>query len=187
MSTLRASRRQHSKAEEGCCQHLPFPWQCPCPGECIRLLWYHPLRPIPHALITPCSHSRFRIPHPSVPFLWDPVCCLLGLPRWLRGKEFTYNTGAAEDSSSIPALGISPGEGHGTPFQYSCLGNPMNSGVWRALQSMGSQSVRHDQSHWAHMHVLLVHRMKWFTEVRITGFKRYEGEQDRVLLQSLQT
>jgi len=25
-----------------------------------------------------------------------------------------------------------PGEGNGNPFQYSCLGNPMDRGVWRA-------------------------------------------------------
>ena len=26
----------------------------------------------------------------------------------------------------------SPGEGHGNPIQYSCLGNPMDRGTWRA-------------------------------------------------------
>ena len=26
----------------------------------------------------------------------------------------------------------SPGEGNGNPFQYSCLGNPMDRGDWRA-------------------------------------------------------
>ena len=25
-----------------------------------------------------------------------------------------------------------PGEGDGNPLQYSCLGNPMNRGAWRA-------------------------------------------------------
>ena len=28
------------------------------------------------------------------------------------------------DVGSIPGLGRSPGEGHGKPLQYSCLGNP---------------------------------------------------------------
>ena len=28
--------------------------------------------------------------------------------------------------------GRSPGEGHGNPLQYSCLGNPMDRGAWRA-------------------------------------------------------
>ena len=32
------------------------------------------------------------------------------------------------DSSSIPGLGRSPGDGNGSTLQYSCLGNPMNTG-----------------------------------------------------------
>ena len=34
---------------------------------------------------------------------------------------------------SIPGLGRSPGEGNGNPLQCSCLGNPMDRGVWRAI------------------------------------------------------
>ena len=37
----------------------------------------------------------------------------------------------AEDWGSIPGLGRSPGEENGNPFQYSCLGNPMDRGAWR--------------------------------------------------------
>ena len=33
---------------------------------------------------------------------------------------------------SIPVLGRSLGGGNGNPLQYSCLGNPMDRGVWRA-------------------------------------------------------
>ena len=33
----------------------------------------------------------------------------------------------------IPGLGRSPGEGNGNPLQYSCLGNPMDRGDWRAI------------------------------------------------------
>ena len=36
------------------------------------------------------------------------------------------------DAGSIPRLGRSPGEGKGNPLQYSCLGNPMDRGSWRA-------------------------------------------------------
>ena len=46
---------------------------------------------------------------------------------WLSGKESTFQAG---DSSLIPGLGRSPGEGNGNPLQYPCLGNPMNRGVW---------------------------------------------------------
>ena len=32
----------------------------------------------------------------------------------------------------IPGSGRSPGEGNGNPFQYPCLGNPMDKGAWWA-------------------------------------------------------
>ena len=31
----------------------------------------------------------------------------------------------------IPGLERSPGGGHGNPFQYSCLENPMDRGAWQ--------------------------------------------------------
>ena len=44
------------------------------------------------------------------------------------GKESVYNAG---DPDSIPGCGRSPGERNGNPFQYSCLGNPMDRGAWQ--------------------------------------------------------
>ena len=38
----------------------------------------------------------------------------------------------AGDSGSNPELGRSPGEGNGTPLQFSCLENPMDGGAWWA-------------------------------------------------------
>ena len=32
----------------------------------------------------------------------------------------------------MPGLGRSQGEGNGNPPQYSCLGNPMDKGAWKA-------------------------------------------------------
>ena len=55
-------------------------------------------------------------------------------------KTLAWN---AEDAGSIPGLRRSPGEGHGTPFQYACLENSMDREPG-GLQSMGSQRVRHD-------------------------------------------
>jgi len=52
-----------------------------------------------------------------------------GLPWRLSGKESACNVG---DASLIPGLGRPPGEGNGTPLQYSCLGNPMDRGDWWA-------------------------------------------------------
>ena len=36
------------------------------------------------------------------------------------------------DAGSIPGSGRSPGGGNGNPPQYSCLGNPLDRGAWRA-------------------------------------------------------
>ena len=45
----------------------------------------------------------------------------------LDAKVPAYNEG---DPGSIPGLGRSPGEGNGSPLQYSCLENPMDGGAW---------------------------------------------------------
>ena len=42
------------------------------------------------------------------------------------GKETAYNAG---DTGSIPRRGRFPAGGNGNPFQFSCLGNPMNRGA----------------------------------------------------------
>ena len=47
-------------------------------------------------------------------------------------KNPPANAGDLRDSSSIPGLGRSPVKGKGNPLQYSCLGNPMGRGAWRA-------------------------------------------------------
>ena len=39
----------------------------------------------------------------------------------------------AGDPGSIPGWGRSPGEGNGSPLQYSCLENPMDRGAWWAV------------------------------------------------------
>ena len=36
------------------------------------------------------------------------------------------------DTGLSPGSGRSPGEGNGNPLQYSCLGNPIDRGAWRA-------------------------------------------------------
>ena len=48
------------------------------------------------------------------------------------GSDSKESTCSAEDMSSTPGLGRSPGEGNGYPFQYSCLDNPMDRGAWWA-------------------------------------------------------
>ena len=48
------------------------------------------------------------------------------------GPEVTASACSAGDPGSIPEWGKSPGEGNGSPLQYSCLENPMEEGAWWA-------------------------------------------------------
>ena len=61
-------------------------------------------------------------------FGWDSE--VEGFPRWLSGKEPTYNTGVIGVAGSIPRLGRFPRGVHGNPLQYSGLENPMDRGAW---------------------------------------------------------
>ena len=54
---------------------------------------------------------------------------VLGFPWWFRCKESACNVG---DLGSVPELGRSPGDGNGSPLQYSCLENSMDRGTWWA-------------------------------------------------------
>ena len=47
-------------------------------------------------------------------------------------KNSLSNGGDARDAGLNPGLGRPPGEGNGTPLQYSCLENPMDRGAWWA-------------------------------------------------------
>ena len=42
------------------------------------------------------------------------------------------NAGDVRDASLIPGSGRSPGGGHDSPLQDSCLENPMDRGAWQA-------------------------------------------------------
>ena len=47
-------------------------------------------------------------------------------------KNPPSNAGDTGDWSEIAGLGRSPQGGNGNPLQYSCLGNLMDRGAWRA-------------------------------------------------------
>ena len=60
---------------------------------------------------------------------------MYGLPSQvaLVIKNQPASAGDIRDAGSVLGLGRSPGGGHGSPLQYSCLENPMGRGVWRAM------------------------------------------------------
>ena len=48
-------------------------------------------------------------------------------------KNLPANAGDVIDAGLIPRSGKSPGEGHGNPFQYSCLENLIDGGIWQIM------------------------------------------------------
>ena len=67
----------------------------------------------------------------------------IGFPHGSVVKNPSANAGNTGGTGSIPEPGRFPGEGNGNPLQYSCLGNPMGRGAWRAIV-YGVTRVRHD-------------------------------------------
>ena len=72
------------------------------------------------------------------PILYSSLTALVGFPDRSVGKEPIYNAG---DTSSIPGLGRSPGEGKGYPLQYSSLENPMGCIVHGVTKSWGHKDT----------------------------------------------
>ena len=48
-------------------------------------------------------------------------------------KNLHAKSGDRRDMGLIPGWGRSSGGGHGNPFQYSCMENPMDRGAWQAM------------------------------------------------------
>ena len=67
---------------------------------------------------------------PSLASFFSFGGCNMGFPDGSVIKSLPANAG---DTGLIPGSGRSPGEGNGNPLQYSCLGNLMDRGAWRAI------------------------------------------------------
>ena len=63
----------------------------------------------------------------------------MGFPGGSVVKNPPANVG---DAGLILDPGRCPGEGNDNPLQYSCLGNPMNRGAWRATVHGVKESTR---------------------------------------------
>ena len=72
-------------------------------------------------------------------FFYLPHC--VGLPSGSVVNNLPANTG---DMGLIPGSGRSPGEENRNPFQYSCLGNPMDKRSWWAIVHWGYKGVRNN-------------------------------------------
>ena len=96
---------------------------------------------------------------------------LLGLPRWLSGKECACSAG---DAGLIPGLGSSPGEGNDNPLQYSCLEGSMEREVWEATYSTwGHRRVRHDLADEQHPFIVWGRKRGGHGKGRIAPFIRW--------------
>ena len=61
-------------------------------------------------------------------------------------KNLPANAGDLRGSGLILGSGRSPGEGHGHPFRYSCLENPMDRGAWWITVHSVTESDTHSQN-----------------------------------------
>ena len=85
-------------------------------------LWQEPPPP-------PQPHTPHSITHPTDLSLWNSPY----LPGDFPVAQTVKNLPARQETrGSISGLGSSSGEGNGNPPQYSCPGNPMDRGGWRA-------------------------------------------------------
>ena len=71
-------------------------------------------------------------------------------------KNLPAIAGDSGDRGSIPGSGRSPGEGNGTPLQYSCLENPMDRGTWQAIVHGIAESWT-----WLSMYTCMLSFMLW--------------------------
>ena len=61
----------------------------------------------------------------------------------VKNPPTTLETG---NVGRIPGSGRAPGAGNGNPLPYSCLGNPMDRGAWRAIVNKQLNHHHHHQS-----------------------------------------
>ena len=87
-----------------------------------------------------------------------------GLPSGASDKETTSQCRTCKRHRIVPGSGRSPGEGNGTPSQYSCLKNPMDRGAWRAtvhviIKSqiwLSNVACKHIHRQWSDWKVILI-------------------------------
>ena len=71
-------------------------------------------------------------------------------------KNLPSSAADVRDMSSIPESGRSPGGGHSTPLQSSCLENSMDKGAWLAIVYRVARS-------WTQLNQLSMHAYMYFS------------------------
>ena len=109
--------------------HLPHPF---LPLLHLQCFWATEATGVDSLLVAPFPSSSYEWATCILLFLDMAVIqttayCLEGFPGGSEVKASASNVG---DQDLIPGSGRSPGEGNGTPLQYSCLENPMDGGAW---------------------------------------------------------
>ena len=104
--------------------------------------------------MTPCAIGRFFSPKFTLSLrshlcrisvqtpsfhAFIPTSSYIFWPSVTVGSVVKNLPASAGDADLIPGSGTSPGEGNGSPLQYSCLGNPKGREEPGRLQSMESQ------------------------------------------------
>ena len=116
----------------------------------LRLtFWFHKPQRIPGISWVPGTHLEEMFLEVNTLAVYGPVFMWMSTQLYINTcqvtqcKESACYAGDAGDTGCVPGSGKSPGEGHGNPLQYSCLGNPMQRGAWWATVH-GVTESRHD-------------------------------------------
>ena len=71
----------------------------------------------------------------------------------------------------IAGLRRSPGEGHGNPLQYSCLGNLMNRGAWKVIvHGVAKELDMTEQLNYKKERSLVCEPRPWLSGLLVTTF-----------------
>ena len=91
-------------------------------------------------------------------------------------KNLPANAGDARDTGLIPGLGGSPGIENGNTFQYSCLENSMDGGVWQATNPWGHKESDTTKCVCTHIHT---HRQGLAAKIfRTKSYQRQCGQRE---------
>ena len=118
---------------------MSLAWQTAASVEIVRLVWL----PFFSCFIFFCSYSCWLgLTLPNITVRKTSLSSLAldslllphsqGFPGGSAVKNLPANSGNTGGMGLIPGSGRSPGVRSGKALQYSCLGNPMDRGAWRA-------------------------------------------------------